>query len=85
MPVPWDLCHRARGTVVWEPRADPKIIEKIDEFARDRCSFVSPFCIEASPLRGHHNLYASASKDGAPGDRTQHGKPAMQGGLLLSD
>jgi hypothetical protein len=33
------------GTVGWEPRADPKIIEKIDEFARDLSAFVAGFVL----------------------------------------
>jgi len=28
-------CADPNGTVGWEPKPDPKIIEKIDEFARD--------------------------------------------------
>jgi hypothetical protein len=39
------------ATVGWEPKADPKIIEEIDEFARDQGCFVAPFCIEASSRR----------------------------------
>ena len=30
-----------KSTVGWEPRVDPKIIEKIDEFARDMSAFVA--------------------------------------------
>src|ERR1700730_15810 len=30
------------------PKSDHKLIEKTDEFARDRWSFVAPFCIGAS-------------------------------------
>jgi hypothetical protein len=50
------------STVGWEPRTDPKIIEKIDEFTRDRFSFVAPFCIEASSGRRRPTLCANASK-----------------------
>jgi hypothetical protein len=35
----------ADGSVGWEPRADPKIIEKIDEFARDLAAFVAGFVL----------------------------------------
>src|SRR5258708_22650823 len=39
-------CGRtARSTVGWEPRANPKTIEKIDKFARGGCSFVSGFVV----------------------------------------